>query len=198
MFKTKLRAIGGKQFRALAFAGVGAALAGLLPLPQAMANDINIHPAACQAPFLDQAFPMRWHEFYLMNPADNRSTWVICPTTWDEDVVTWPAGGSTNVQIHGAIQSGASGDAPLCFFGAADRDNLRLLPYIDIPGGAKNFVQNLGTTKTPPRWFSSGNVSHDSIRQALGGASTNPSRWGVSLFCQLPPGHAISNIFLTQ
>lgn len=198
MFKNKFRTIGGKQFRAVAFAGVGAALAGFLPLPQAMANDINIHPAACQAPFLDQAFPMRWHEFYLMNPADNRSTWVICPTTWDQDVVTWPVGGSTTVEIHGAIQAGASGDAPVCFFAATDRDNLQLPPYIETPGGARKFLQNLGTAMAEPRWSSSGNVSHASIWQALGGSSTDPSRWGVSLFCQLPPGYAISNIFLTQ
>jgi hypothetical protein len=161
-----------------------------------LANDINMHPAGCQAPFLDQAFPMRWHEMYLMNPASNRTTWVICPTTWDEDVVNWPAGASSFVEVHGAIESGASPNAPLCFFAAADRDNLQLPPYISIPGGKKSFIQNLGTTKTPPRWNAQASVSHDSILSALG--NTGPFRWAVSVFCELPPGHAITNIFITQ
>jgi len=182
-------------------AAVPAGLAALLlpaifAAPQAVANDINMHPAGCQAPFLDQAFPMRWHELYLMNPASNRATWVICPTTWDGDEMTWPAGGYTYVRIAGAIQSGASADAPLCFFGAADLDNLDLPPYINIPGGKKSFIQNIATNKTPPRWFAQGGISNDAVRSALGGTST--TRWSVSLFCLLPPGHAISNIYVQQ
>lgn len=199
MRKTKrsiLHSIRPKKFPASALIAVGTLLTSLLVTTHTVAKDINLHPASCQAPFLNQAFPMRWHEFYLMNPASNIPTWVICPTTWDWNVVTWPAGGTSNVQIYGAIQSGASSDAPLCFFSAADRDNLELSPYISIPGGKKSYIQNLSTTNTPPKWKATGFVSHDSIRSSLGG--TNPSHWSVSVFCQLPPGYAISNIYIQQ
>jgi hypothetical protein len=185
-----------QRLRATALVGLITVVALVAAVPKASANDINMAPAGCQATFLDQAFPMRWHEFYLLNPASNRTTWVICPTTWDEDVVSWLAGNSTNVQIHGAIQPGASFQTPLCFFGAADRDNLELDPYINIPGGKRNFIQLLGTTLSQPRWSATARVDHDSVRQAL--QSNSAERWGVSLFCQLPPGYAISNIILEQ
>jgi len=192
-----LKSFVSRGFKAPVLAGLAALLLpALFVAPQAVANDINMHPAGCQAPFLNQAVPMRWHELYLMNPASNIATWVICPTTWDQDVISWPAGGFTSVRIDGAVESGASVDAPLCFFGAADRDNLSLPPYINIPGGKKSFIQNLATNKTPPRWFSQGAINHDALRSALGGTSS--TRWNVSLFCMLPPGHAISTIFLQQ
>jgi len=186
------------RFNMAALAALAALFPALFAAPHVEANDLNMHPANCQAPFLDQAFPMRWHELYLMNPASNRATWVICPTTWDQDYVDWPAGGFTSIRIAGAIQSGASADAPLCFFTAADLDNLDLPPYISIPGGKKTFIQNLSTTKTPPTWRSTGYILHDSLRSALGGATTNATRWNVSLLCKLPPGHAISNIYMQQ
>jgi len=196
MYMHPLKTLIAERFKMTALAGLAALLSSLFAGPQAVANDINMHPAGCQAPFLAQAYPMRWNEFYLMNPASNRATWVVCPTTWDQDVISWPAGGFTSVRIDGAVESGASADAPLCFFAAADRDNLNLQPYINIPGGKKNFVQNLATNKTPPRWFAQGAINHDALRAALGGTSS--VRWGVSLFCLLPPGHAISTIFLQQ
>jgi len=157
------------------------------------ANDIVMAPAGCQAPFLYQAEPMRWHEWYLLNPLTNITTWVICPLTYDEDVVTWPAGGSSNVNVYGAIEAGASG-TPRCFFGAADRTNTSLPPYIF--GSSKAYAQNLGSTVTAPTWRSTGSVSHDNIRTALGGSSAQ--NWGLTIFCELPPGHAISGINVIQ
>jgi hypothetical protein len=160
------------------------------------ANDIIMAPAGCQAPFLDQARPMRWHEWYLMNPITNRTTWVICPLTYDEDVVSWPAGGSSSISVYGANQTGAAG-APVCFFGAADRQNISLPPYIIAPpGSGRTLAQNLSTTLSPPTWRSTGSVSHDDIRSALGG--TSAQNWGLTIFCQLPPGYAISGVNVIQ
>jgi len=186
---------GAKQLRASIAVGASTLIVGLLATSPTIANDINMHPAGCQAPFLDQAFPMRWHEFYLMNPATNQSTWVICPTTWDEDVVAWTAGSNSNVRIQGAVQTGASSDVPLCFFGAVERSNLELPPYISIPGAKKTFLQVLSTTKSAPNWNATTNVSHNDIRAALG---NTPQNWAVSLFCKLPAGHAISYLAIVQ
>lgn len=172
-----------------------AVLAGATVANLAKANDINVAPSACQAPFLDQARPMRWHEWYIMNPVDNTTTWVICPLTFDEDVVNWPAGNTSSVNIHGASQTGASG-SPLCFLAAADRENLDLDPYVAVPGGARNYLQNLSTNVSPPRWTASGSVSHDAIRSSLN--SNSAQNWGMTVLCRLPAGFGISNIFIAQ
>jgi hypothetical protein len=161
------------------------------------ANDINIHPAACQAPFLDQARPMRWHEHYIFNPLSNSlATFVICPATYDNDVVNFPSGGSSFVRVDGATQNGAPSQAPACFFAAADRENLDLDPYVNTPGGARTFIQPLGTSLTFPRWFSQASISHDGIAAALG--SSDPTFWNVAIFCQLPLGYGISNLVIEQ
>lgn len=171
-------------------------LGATLSAPPSSANDIVMHPAGCQAPFLSQAGPMRWHENYLMNPVGNISTFVICPLTFDPDVVNFPAAGTTNVRVDGAVQSGAAPQAPQCFFASADRENLKLDPYINIPGGDRTFITPLGTNLTFPRWFASVPVSNDAITAATGGA--NPAFRNAAVFCQLPPGYAISTIMLQQ
>lgn len=162
----------------------------------ASANDIVMHPAGCQAPFLSQAGPMRWHEHYLMNPASNISTFVICPLTFDDDVVTFTAGSTSFIDIDGAIQNGAASQSPVCFFAAAASNNLNLDPYITTAGGDRTFIQPLGTSLTFPLWESGGTVSHDAIIAATG--DPNPADWNVALFCQLPPGYALSTLHLEQ
>lgn len=178
-------------------AAFGAFLASAaLDSPPSVANDIVMHPAGCQAPFLSQAGPMRWHENYLMNPATNISTFVICPLTFDPDVVAFPAGVSTYVRVDGAIQAGAAFQAPQCFFTSASRENLFLDPYIDVPGGDRTFIQLLPTTSTAPRWFAETFVSNDAITAATGAGF--PGFRNAAVFCQLPPGYAISTIRVGQ
>lgn len=182
--------------RLLSAASATLLLGAALSAPPSVANDIVMHPAGCQAPFLSQAGPMRWHENYLMNPVTNISTFVICPLTFDSDVVTFPAGGLTNVRIDGAIQSGAGFQSPQCFFSSADRENLKLDPYINVPGGDRTFIQLLTTTSTSPRWFASAPISNDAISAAT--SSPNPAFRNAAVFCQLPPGYAISTIMVSQ
>jgi len=162
----------------------------------ASASNIIMHPAGCQAPFLSQAGPMRWHEHYLMNPASNISTFVICPLTFDDDLVTFTAGFGSFIDIAGAIQNGAASQSPVCFFAAAASDNLNLDPYITMGGGGRTFIQPLSTSLSFPLWESVGTVSHDAIIAATG--TPNPVYWNVALFCQLPPGYALSTLHLEQ
>lgn len=90
------------------------ALATVLTGPgPVVADDINTAPTACVAPFLNQAFPMRWHENYLMNPLSGTRTWVICPLIHDNDEVDFDP--LFNVAITGGITPGANtGDRPVC------------------------------------------------------------------------------------
>ena len=166
---------------------------GIAAPSKVLAGTVNIHPADCVAPFLSQAQRLRWHEQYLINPADSQNTWVVCPVTFDITSLPFTSGGGTSAVFAGAVQPGASSDAPLCFFAAAEYRNLQQLPYIDIPGGARKFVSSMSTNKTPPTWVAQGFFSNDNITAALGGSSS-PAIRNVAVFCQLPPGHSISLI----
>jgi hypothetical protein len=68
-----------------------ALLSGIYPGAPALADDTNISPSACEAPFLSQAERMRWHESYLMNPTTSVGTWVVCPINFDNDEVPFSA-----------------------------------------------------------------------------------------------------------
>lgn len=156
------------------------------------ANDINVHPSACVAPFLSQAQPLRWHELYLMNPATNVSTWVICPMTFDVDVVKFM---DFDVVVEGGVMSGASSDLPRCFFAVAGKDNLDQPPF--ILGNPKKFSVALSVSKTGARWGGvAGFVTQADIQADIG--TPVLSDWVASVFCQLPPGHSITLIRLTD
>ena len=116
-------------------------IAGISTIPAAKAAEwYSVPPSACVAPFLYQAFPMRWHEAYLMNPADNIPTYVICPVTTNAAEL---AGANYSAQIYGAKMSGASSDTPQCFFGVTDQYNLSQPPY--ITGNARRYITALNT-----------------------------------------------------
>jgi hypothetical protein len=180
--------------------------ATLFALPQAQANDVNVPPSMCVAPFLDQAFPMRWHEHFLMNPSTGSRTWVICPLTFDNDVVTWSAPQPTvEIRVTGAISSDASlADVPQCFFTVADRLNLNQPPY--VMGPARTYQQGLGTTTNnpiPQIWQAAAITNIAAMRAAIG---TNPGTpdagamndWSSTVFCRLPPGYSLSQIAVFQ
>lgn len=177
--------------------------ATLLALPQAQANDVNVPPSMCVAPFLDQAFPMRWHEHFLMNPSTGTRTWVICPLTFDNDVVTWED--PISIRVTGAISSDSSlADVPQCFFTVADRLNLNQPPY--VMGPARTYQQGLGTVTNnpiPQIWQATSNTSIAAMRAAIGtdpgisnGAAIND--WSSTVFCRLPPGYSLSQIAVFQ
>jgi hypothetical protein len=119
-------------------------LSGLFS-PQSIANDVQVAPANCVAPYLDQAFPMRWHENYLMNPTSNIATWVICPMDLDVDVL--PVGFVAFVT--GGIMSGASGELPSCFFTVNSAVNLLQPPFIPGPAAIYTLSMQVDTGHIP-------------------------------------------------
>lgn len=164
---------------------------GMLLSQPAVANDIQIAPSDCVAPYLGQAFPMRWHENYLMNPITNTTTWVICPVTFDVDVLT-PA---FLAAVVGARQSGAGPELPSCFFTINSALNLSLPPFINGP--AAKYTKSLPTSvsSTDSRiWLS---VAAIDATQAVSAAGS-PQFWAMSLFCKLPPGYGISELQITD
>ncbi len=177
--------------RRLAALTATTALAGAVFLPTQAEADAwySIHPADCQAPFLSQAGPMRWHEHYLFNPKDNGVTYVVCPVTIDAFPADFSPGFSTYVFAAGAVGTGASTDVPQCFLAAAGRNNLAMDSFVDVPGGAQTFVAPLVTTPQPPRWSAAAFVNNDAIRTAT--ASDRFDR-NHAIFCRLPPGYGIS------
>ncbi len=173
--------------------GAFAASIVLLPLPGA-ANDLNVHPASCVAPFLNQAFPMRWHENYLMNPANNRPTWVICPLNFDNDTSPITVGTSFIVEVIGRDMPGAEDTLPQCYFTLHSAFNLLLNPYAD---GASLIATDPLTTETL--------VIEDATLWVAGGSGQRPRPATgnenfelVSVFCRLPAGYAISGIVLSD
>ena len=163
--------------------------------PPVLANDINVHPAACQAPFLNQAGPMRWHEYFLMNPANNVPTWVICPMTYDDDVVNFNNGGTFSVSLRGGKMDGASGGLPTCEFKVHSRDNLRQGVYIDRSPN-RTFAQGLTSTTNGATWSASGTITRTDVSDDVG--TGNQRYWGVSVVCLLQPGYSISWINMTD
>lgn len=165
------------------------ALTGPAPV---VADDINTAPAACVAPFLNQAFPMRWHENFLMNPLSGTRTWVICPLTYDNDVVDFDP--NFSVAITGGITPGANtGDRPVCYMTVNDRRNLFQPPYIF--GQQRRYVGGLNTLINSPvsgAWQANGSVTIAALSSSIGIGNRND--WSASVFCRLPPGYSVSQI----
>ena len=166
-----------------------ALLLGVVTTERVSANDLNIQPATCVAPFLNQAFPMRWTEHFLMNPSDGVETWVVCPVNFDNDVVDLDG----TFIVTGAVMSGASASAPVCYFTAYDRRNQKQLPY--ITGTDRTYGAVIPVTKTGTSWSATLNVDRAGIVASIGG---NANNWGAAVFCRLPVGHSVSQIRYVQ
>jgi len=160
---------------------------------QSIANDVQVAAANCVAPYLDQAFPMRKHENYLMNPVGNVPTWVICPMDLDADGI--PATFSTF--LAGGIMAGASGELPTCFFTVNSAANLLQPPF--IYGTAAKYQLSMPVAKhttIPGLWYGSAPVvSANDIASALG---IDRKYWAATIFCKLPPGYSISQLSITN
>lgn len=164
-------------------------LSGLFS-PQSIANEVQVAPANCVTPYLDQARPMRWNENYLMNPIDNVATWVICPMNLDADVL--PV--AFSVVAVGGIMSGASGEFPSCFFTVNSAVNLLQAPFIDGPAAIYGRNMQLEVASSTPIWLAGVNVSALDIYNLL----STPELWAASIFCKLPPGYSISQLLITD
>lgn len=168
-------------------------IAGVSTIPTAKAAAFyTVPPSACFAPFLNQAFQLRWHEAYLMNPLDSVATYVICPLTVDVANL----GPNIGVGVWGANMSGAL-SSPQCFFSVTDKDNLSQPPY--ITGVMRRYGTALPTTIAGSLWqaVTAPVVTRAAIDAAIG-PPTSPLTQANAVFCLLPPGWGISEIALSS
>ena len=156
------------------------------------ANDLNIPAASCVAPYLNQAFPMRWHENYLMNPAGNVDTWVVCPLEFDND--TFPL--AFVVSVVGARMAGAGSVLPTCFVSIYTSANLQQPPFIT---DSSNTKLTLAMSSNPLLTYSSVWQAARAVNlSGAGDVIAFPDQVAASVFCKLPSGYSISTIWLTD
>jgi hypothetical protein len=172
--------------------GMALALMSVIyPGTPALADDTNISPSACEAPFLSQAERMRWHESYLMNPTSSVATWVVCPVNFDNDELAGAT--SLTISIQGTYMAGAL-SWPTCTFHATDAWNRYQAPYSTATPNYKfNKALALSTHLSDTVWERYGSVSISAINAAIGTAKDD---WQFSVSCYLPPGISISQIEL--
>ena len=176
--------------------GLTAALLAALLLPgasalrPALADDVNLAPASCQAPFLYQATGLRWHENYLMNPVWNVPTWVVCPMPFDNDGLPT----SFLVAVTGSYMDGASTELPTCFFTVNSAANTSQEPYRGGNELRLTWALDLRVAGGSPLWEARAGISWGSIISALG----DDDLWAASFFCKLPVGYSISQLRLTN
>ena len=168
------------------------ALAGAASPTSAIAQDnVFVHPASCVAPFLYQAERMRWHEHFLMNPANGERTWVICPFTYHNDYVT--ESGEWSIEVLIQKMSGADAEQPKCFYTVHSVLNQKWGDYIN--GTKYEFtkplpIQNLGGG----RYGATTTVTALELAEALGSAFNALGQ--MSVYCRLNPGWGINSVAL--
>lgn len=144
--------------------------------------DTQVPALACQAPYLDQAFRLRWHEHYLHSEAGNPTTWVVCPITLETDNI----GANFEVWVTGIRESTASG-FPLCFVNVVSLWNENAPFY---QNQARNYkaiyqLQELNTGR-PALWVHSVRLSRAQVEADVGdGRDVN--WYTFSINCRLPP-----------
>ena len=164
--------------------------------------DINIGALACQAPYLDQAEGLRWHEHYVINPGNGVTTWVVCPIAFETQ------------QLPNQFQVGAFGNSTIPGTNALCYANIVDLRNQHIPTG--NFLNNPGqdmtgqwlmSTKNPANTLWSSWVTL--TQAAVNGAhmpppqtpvdptqTQGPAYWSMTINCQLKPGQALNMVSL--
>jgi hypothetical protein len=190
--------------RSLAILLVALALVGgtmISPLPVA-ANDLNVHPASCVAPFVDQAIPMRWHENFLMNPANNVPTWVICPLNFDNDVLI-AVGASCYIAAYGTNMPGAEATFPQCYFSVHSGVNQQLGDYASGTPVLLTFrlatvVYTGFAVDVGVFWTAETVIFPAGIVEALASVPGSENMLYASIFCRLPAGYAITGITVTD
>jgi hypothetical protein len=149
--------------------------------------DLNVPALTCQAPFLSQAGPMRWHESYVWNPAGNVGTWLVCPMpieTANLAVSFW-------VGAWGNFQIGVTNESPFCMLQITDIENQHIAQYLPNPGQKKIYSEMLDT-RNPVNtiWSAATQFQTAEVTQELG--SRGPEYWSVSLACYIPSGHGLN------
>lgn len=165
-------------------------LAFICPANSVLA-DLNVPGLACQAPYLDQAFPMRWHEHYIYNPESNRGTWVVCPVAFETAELPNPFW----VSVFGVFTQGARG-FPVCYMNVVSLRNQHLNGILENPGQKHIYTIQL-TNETPSgqQWAAHGQVNFNSVVSGLNNGG-DPPYWTITVNCMMPPGHAIGMVSL--
>jgi hypothetical protein len=160
--------------------------------------DVNIPALSCQAPFLNQAETMRWHEHYLLNPLDNQDTWVVCPVAYETNDIKDPF----IIGVYGNKSPAADG-FHVCYLNIVDIGNQDIPGFIDNPGQRYIYSKQI-TTQNPINtlWWSASSVTFQEVLNGLGGGSntcwsSNPADcWGITVNCKVPVGHAVGMVSL--
>jgi hypothetical protein len=187
MFKMKRVMTATWSIAAASMCAISAAL-----MPNIVVADLNVPALACQAPYLDQAEPMRWHEHYLMNPPDNRGTWVVCPLPIETNNMnaTFMLGAFGNYII------GHTPEQAFCYLNVIDLANQHLEGFIPNPGQKKIYTRLLDT-RNPQNtlWSVQSRVTMQEVVNAIGQTCQNAADcWGVSLNCYLPSGYGLNMV----
>lgn len=135
-----------KTLRGFGGMAVGAAMLGAasFTVVTPAVADYNIGALACQAPYLDQAEFLRWHEHYVINPVGSQTTWVVCPIAYD------------SIKLPQQFQVGAFGNSTvpgtnaLCYANVIDLRNQHIptFDFLNNPGQNMTF-QRIMSTQNP-------------------------------------------------
>jgi hypothetical protein len=157
----------------------------LAPTGSALA-DLNVPGLACQAPYMDQAYPMRWHEHYLYNPENNQDTWVVCPVAFETSELPNPF----IVSVFGVFTQGARG-FPVCYMNVVSLRNQHLNGILNNPGQRHIYTVQL-TNRTPfgQLWAADGQLDFATVTAGLNNGG-DPPLWTITVNCMLPPGHSV-------
>ena len=183
---------GGCRHTTWAMFSAGALLAGgMATTYSAYADDMVVHPSSCVAPFLSQAGPMRWHEFFVMNPDTNIATYLICPINFDPDTSTLGSGGSFTVQVFGGRMDSAGSGLPTCEVKVHRNTNLRLGIYLNRPPDY-TYKEGMPVSNSGSLWRASLSVNRTDIENKLD--TTSQYEWALAAVCLLPPGYGVSQV----
>ena len=164
--------------------------------------DINIGALACQAPYLDQAEGLRWHEHYVINPTNGVTTWVVCPIAFETQQLP------NQFQVGAFGNSTVPGTNALCYANIVDLRNQHIPTFNFLNNPGQDMTgQWLMSTKNPANtlWSSwvtltqaAVNVSHMPPPQTpVDPTQTQgPAYWSMTINCQLKPGQALNMVSL--
>jgi len=153
--------------------------------------DVNVSGLACQAPFLDQAQRLRWHEHYLLNPINSQPTWVVCPIPHETDIL----GATFGVWASGVKMAGVTA-FPICVFNVVSLFNENIPGVVDRPGRNWKFVAAMPELASSTQLWGFQIITTRAAVVAAVGDGTNIGNYTFSVNCLLPPGYALQMVSL--
>ncbi len=153
--------------------------------------DVNVSGLSCQAPFLNQAQRLRWHEHYLLNPIDSQPTWVVCAIPHETDILpqtfgVWASG----------VKMGGVTTFPTCVFNVVSLFNENIPGVVDRPGRNWKFVAGMPELASSTQlWGFRIVTTRQAVINAVGD-NTAIANYTFSVNCLLPPGYALQMVSL--